>query len=155
MISNQGIEPVIQRCAKFFAWGLKQPIRTASGEAEFAEMAEDMMKFCNNQDDDEEIINVRPGSKPSFQFKESALGGRVGSFLDELKASNDQLEADMAAGVNHSMEVNESDSADEVIEMNLGLGVLEEKAHTGEEDSEQEEEKEAAAAEKKVLIEEL
>ena len=150
MVSNQGIEPLTQRCAKFFAWGLKQPIRTASAEAEFAEMVEDMMKFCNDQDEDEKIINVRPGVKPSFRFKESALGGQVGSFLEQLKASNDQLKADVAAGINHSMEVNESDSADEVIEMNLGLGVLEEKADTSVEDSE-----EQAVAEKKVLIEEL
>lgn len=142
------MEPITQRCAKFFAWGLKQPIRR------FVEPASDVGSVTDSEqlDSDEDsifddiqkhgkegspesdgVINFRPkNQKPSFKVDHSDLGSRVGSFLSEMKEANEQLEADVAAGNNHSLEVDDSDN--EHIEMNLGLGVLEEKADSSEDE---------------------
>jgi hypothetical protein len=73
----------------------------------------------------EEIINVKPNiQKPSFRFEPSSIASRLPGFLAEMKAANEQL----AAGNpdQHNMEILESDNTSEHIEMDLGLGVLEE-----------------------------
>lgn len=145
------MEPITQRCAKFFAWGLDQPIRRfvdpesdAGSFTDFEKLDSDEGSIFDDiqkhgkEDSPESVINFRPkNEKPSFKFNNSDLGDRVGSFLSEMKAANDQLEADMAAGKNHSLEVDDSDG--EHIEMNLGLGVLEEKADSSEDGGEVEE----------------
>jgi len=72
----------------------------------------------------EEIINVKPkNQKPSFRFEPSSIASMVPDFLAEMKAANEEL----AAGnpEQHSIELPESDATSEYIEMNLGLGVLE------------------------------
>lgn len=72
----------------------------------------------------EEIINVKPNNnKPSFRFEPSSIASRLPGFLAQMKAANDEL----AAGnpEQHIMELSDSDTASEHIEMNLGLGVLE------------------------------
>ena len=77
-----------------------------------------------SEDSEDEIINFRPtNQKPTFKFEPSTLGASLPSFLAELKSSNDVL----AAGVpnDQKFELSDSDSEEEHIEMNLGLGVLE------------------------------
>jgi hypothetical protein len=72
----------------------------------------------------EEIINVKPKmQKPSFRFEPSSIASRLPGFLAQMKAANEQL----AAGNpdQHNMEILESDTTSEHIEMDLGLGVLE------------------------------
>jgi hypothetical protein len=73
----------------------------------------------------EEIINVKPkNQKPSFRFEPSSIASRFPGFLAEMKAANEEL----AAGdpEQHNIELPECDTTSEYIEMNLGLGVLEE-----------------------------
>ena len=72
----------------------------------------------------EDIINVKPNNqKPSFRFEPSSIASRLPGFLAQMKAANDEL----ATGnpEQHIMELSDSDTASEHIEMNLGLGVLE------------------------------
>jgi hypothetical protein len=81
----------------------------------------------DSEDSEDEVINFRPGDqKPSFKFEPSALGASLPSFLAALKSSNDGL----AAGIpeDQKFELSNSDSDEPHIEMNLGLGVLEDTA---------------------------
>ncbi|KKZ62740.1 hypothetical protein EMCG_00326 [[Emmonsia] crescens] len=71
-----------------------------------------------------------PHLKPSIgRFNGSTLRNRLTSFLPELRAANEDLEKDIAAGNVAGVELDHSEDAEvdgEYIEMNLGLGVLEE-----------------------------
>ncbi|PGH33115.1 hypothetical protein GX50_04099 [[Emmonsia] crescens] len=68
--------------------------------------------------------------KPSIgRFNGSTLRNRLTSFLPELRAANEDLEKEIAAGNVAGVELDHSEDAEvdgEYIEMNLGLGVLEE-----------------------------
>lgn len=78
----------------------------------------------SDDEDNDEIINFQPrNNKPVFKFEKSTLTERLGSFVEELKDANEKLVGE--GGPNLSMEMNDSDGG-EHIEMNLGLGVLEE-----------------------------
>jgi hypothetical protein len=163
------MEPITQRCVKFFAWGLKQRIRSTEDESteaiestdvtestveneDYDEIFDDVQQYGmaeedGSSDSDDEIINVRPlNAKPTMRFSESSLGSRLGSFLTEMKGANEKLLADVESGDNPSFEL--SDSEEGHIEMNLGLGVLEEKAEDAEQDT-------TTEAERSVIIEEL
>ena len=94
------------------------------------------------EDSSDEVINFKPTyNKPSFHFEPSTIASQLPSFLSELKAANDALDA------SQMLELDEEDVG-EYIEMNLGLGVLEEKHLTSEDEDE-------AEAEKSVLIKEI
>ncbi len=75
--------------------------------------------------------NERP--KISLELiKDSTVASRLPGFLAQMHAANQELEEEKSAGTlaNRRIELDESDSAAEGvqhIEMNLGLGVLEEK----------------------------
>ena len=78
-------------------------------------------------EDDTEILTVRGTEKPRIGYMGAAeapvdLKARLASFLPQMAEANHELERDMAG---QSMEVVEDGEAH--IEMNLGLGVLEEK----------------------------
>ena len=135
-----------QRCAKFFAWGLKQaiysikvesaadtpklaaakPVDDVESEEEEDNSDYDELNLEDSDDEEEdEIINFKPlDQKPKFNFEKSSLGERLGSFISDIKGANDELKAGLQAGHNVSMEL--TDSEEEHVEMNLGLGVLEE-----------------------------
>jgi len=73
----------------------------------------------------EEIINVKPEmQKPNFRFEPSSIASRLPGFLTEMKKANEQLAAENPD--QYRMEIVESDATSEHIEMDLGLGVLEE-----------------------------
>ncbi|RDL39564.1 uncharacterized protein BP5553_03904 [Venustampulla echinocandica] len=73
----------------------------------------------------EEITNVRPlNQKPCFRFQPSSLANTLPGFLASMKAANDVLATGESG--EHKIELSESDSDQPHIEMNLGLGVLEE-----------------------------
>ncbi|KAF4631016.1 hypothetical protein G7Y89_g7123 [Cudoniella acicularis] len=73
----------------------------------------------------EEIVNFRPtNQKPTFRFEPSSIASRLPDFLAAMKASNEELASGSA---NKKIELSDNESNDgEHIEMNLGLGVLEE-----------------------------
>jgi hypothetical protein len=103
---------------------------------EYRAIMEDMLEFdvvdTDESSSDEEIINVIPmRSKPTFKFEPSALAARLPSFVEDLKTANEKLKD---AG-DLSVEVDD-DYEGPHIEMALGLGVLEEKADSSEEEDE-------------------
>ena len=76
---------------------------------------------------DDEIINFRPANqKPSFKFEPSSIGASLPAFLATLKAANEELATGGPA--DSKFELSDSDSEGQHIEMNLGLGVLEQTA---------------------------
>ncbi|KAJ4290461.1 hypothetical protein N0V90_010678 [Kalmusia sp. IMI 367209] len=94
-----------------------------------------------NEDEDEhaqqsgeEVVNLRAnrGNKPKFKIADDVEDIRpfLKDFLPKLKAANEELEAQKKAGRIQSSEVageENEDNEEQYIEMNLGLGVLEEK----------------------------
>lgn len=73
----------------------------------------------------EEIINFRPSNqKPTFRFEPSSIAAGLPAFLAAMKASNEEL---VSGKADKKMELSDDDSGEgEHIEMDLGLGVLEE-----------------------------
>lgn len=97
---------------------------TSEDEDEENSEYEELNLDDDESDSDDEIINFQPrDKKPTFKFEPSNLSERLGSFVSELKGANEQLVAE--GGANLSMELTDSDEG-EHIELNLGLGVLEE-----------------------------
>lgn len=88
----------------------------------------------------EGIVNFQPlNKKPCFKFSpSSSLTSRLPDFLSSMKAANDSLQADIVAGKqSHLLEINEDAEHEDkeerpYIEMDLGLGVLEETARRSE-----------------------
>ncbi|EEH40953.1 hypothetical protein PAAG_02929 [Paracoccidioides lutzii Pb01] len=78
------------------------------------------------------LPRLEPRSKPTIRrFNNSSLRNKLASFLPELKAANKDLEKEIAAGNVARVELDHNEDAEvdgEYIEMNLGLGVLEEQA---------------------------
>ncbi|KAK2853333.1 hypothetical protein FQN49_005166 [Arthroderma sp. PD_2] len=88
-------------------------------------------------------------SRPSAHIpNNSALRARLASFLPSLKAANEDLERDIAAGKMMGLEVDsEEEGQGQYIEMNLGLGVLQEgEDEDGEQSSEENESSESSAS---------
>lgn len=91
----------------------------------------------NDSDSSNEVVNFQPLSKkPRYEFTPSSgLSSKLPGFLASMKAANDSLQADIIAGKQeHRLEIDDAiDSKGEnerpYIEMDLGLGVLEEKAN--------------------------
>ena len=144
------MDVLAQRCAKFFAWGLQQSIKShveppttevitievtatevttkvpeedASTESEEEDNSDYEELNLDEEDSDsseDEIVNFQPlDKKPSFKHEKSGMASRLDSFLAEMKTANEELNAE-----DGNMEVTDSD--EEHIEMNLGLGILEE-----------------------------
>jgi hypothetical protein len=86
----------------------------------------------------DEVTNLRPGRKPEIR-KEHArkdLLEKIRSFLPELEEANEQLEKERAAGTLDERNIEVYDEDGQHIEMNLGLGVLEEKVESQDSDDE-------------------
>ena len=84
----------------------------------------------SSDESDESITNVRPlNQKPSFKFDRStsSIASKLPSFLEQLKRSNDELLTGDAPISGFELDNEDEESTGEHIEMNLGLGVLEER----------------------------
>ncbi|KAJ5658412.1 uncharacterized protein N7484_002061 [Penicillium longicatenatum] len=77
------------------------------------------------------IPNVSGRPKPQIHKMQgnSELLARLSAFLPQMKSANEELEKDIAAGKDVVMD--DEDENKDYIEMNLGLGVLEEKRDNG------------------------
>jgi hypothetical protein len=115
-------------------------------ESELSESSEDPSSESSSEEDSDDsdsdvetegedmVVNLRAnrGKKPKMKPpKQEELGPDIRhflkDFLPQLKASNEQLEADRKAGTLKGLEIDEEDAKDsQHIEMDLGLGVLEE-----------------------------
>lgn len=84
---------------------------------------------------DSEITKLRAGNMPTFSFdhfKESPVASILPEFLAQMEAANKELEIERAAGTLDARRLEIDDTKDgsesgQYIEMNLRLGVLEEK----------------------------
>jgi len=125
---------------------------TASSSDDSSATSDSDASTSDEDSDEEEIATVKPGSKPNFSARVASgapsLEDRLKSFLPQLAEANSKLQQ---GGENEfSMEVVREDEPH--IEMDLGLGVLEEtNGKEGEEDSEDEdrEDGEAGSPERK------
>ncbi|KAJ5806487.1 uncharacterized protein N7503_004089 [Penicillium pulvis] len=77
------------------------------------------------------IPNISGRPKPQIHRIQgnSELLARLSAFLPQMKSANEELEKDIAAGKDVVMD--DEDENKDYIEMNLGLGVLEEKRDNG------------------------
>lgn len=113
--------------------------------SEMSDSSEEPSSESSSEDEDEEesdtetqaepkVENLRAnrGQKPEMRFNKDEMGPDIRTFLKDflpqLKAANDELEAERKAGTlkNRKIEA-EGEEDGQYIEMNLGLGVLEEK----------------------------
>ncbi|KAJ5226227.1 hypothetical protein N7468_007452 [Penicillium chermesinum] len=61
----------------------------------------------------------------------SDLMARLSAFLPQIQSANEQLEKEIAEGHGQNLVLDNADEGSDYIEMNLGLGVLEEKSGDG------------------------
>ncbi|QDS77191.1 hypothetical protein FKW77_002459 [Venturia effusa] len=94
--------------------------------------------------DDEGVTNLRPGTKPNMQLA-SLKGGllqRLKTFIPELAAANQELDKERLDGTIERRNIEQVDEGEgPFIELDLGLGVLEEKSggiNTSKQDSDSE-----------------
>ncbi|ELR05600.1 hypothetical protein VC83_07675 [Pseudogymnoascus destructans] len=110
-----------------------------------SESEEDRQNETENKTN--KVMNVQPmDRKPKFDFaslkSNSSLMNKLPGFLAEMDAANRELEAEKKAGTiaERRLEIDddeeEGEKAEQYIEMNLGLGVLEEKTSDSETSSE-------------------
>jgi len=100
---------------------------------------DDSLSNASARDDEltsDNITTLRPNNvRPNISLdliKDSAVASKLPGFLAQMRAANQELEEEKSAGTlaNRRIELDDSDSAiegEQHIEMNLGLGVLEEK----------------------------
>jgi len=92
----------------------------------------------SNEDKEEgdTIINVGGAKKPTMRLPTSDLKSRLSTFLPQLAAANAELEILKENGGLKDRQIdNVQDGEGDYIEMDLGLGVLEEKPDGGKESS--------------------
>ncbi|KAJ6278873.1 hypothetical protein J3E71DRAFT_369968 [Bipolaris maydis] len=79
------------------------------------------------------VVNLRAnrGTKPIMKLTKAEMGpdirGFLKDFLPRLKAANEELEAQKRAGTLRRLDAEDQEDGEPYIEMDLGLGVLEEK----------------------------
>ncbi|KAF5846336.1 hypothetical protein GGP41_003743 [Bipolaris sorokiniana] len=79
------------------------------------------------------VVNLRAnrGTKPIMKLTKAEMGpdirGFLKDFLPRLKAANEELEAQKRAGTLRRLDAEDQQEGEPYIEMDLGLGVLEEK----------------------------
>ncbi|EUC29203.1 hypothetical protein COCCADRAFT_40388 [Bipolaris zeicola 26-R-13] len=79
------------------------------------------------------VVNLRAnrGTKPIMKLTKAEMGpdirGFLKDFLPRLKAANEELEAQKRAGTLRRLDAEDQEEGEPYIEMDLGLGVLEEK----------------------------
>ncbi|KAJ4406834.1 hypothetical protein N0V91_004264 [Didymella pomorum] len=119
----------------------------ASGDesSELSESSEEPSDLSSSENEDEEstkmncaapaepdVVNLRAnrGQKPTYKLDEEDMGPDIRTFLKDflpqLKAANEELEAERKQGTLKKREIDavEGEDDEQYIEMNLGLGVL-------------------------------
>ncbi|RMZ71199.1 Cysteine ase [Pyrenophora seminiperda CCB06] len=146
---------------------------TSDSDSELSESSEepssDESSSEEEDDDDDEdtemeesegqngVVNLRAnrGKKPVMKLGDEDLGPDIRDFLKhflpQLKAANDELEAQKKAGTLQSLDAGPESEGEPYIEMNLGLGVLEEKDPNASSDSDSASDTEDGSEEKDVL----
>ncbi|KAL4809430.1 hypothetical protein BDV18DRAFT_80436 [Aspergillus unguis] len=99
----------------------------------------------NGLNNDEGITSLPARRKPNIcrLNQEPSLLSRLSAFLPQMKTANEDLEKEIAAGRAKDIQLDDEEEGEDqkdgqYIEMNLGLGVLEEKRPGDESDNEQE-----------------
>ncbi|KAF1924208.1 uncharacterized protein M421DRAFT_14286, partial [Didymella exigua CBS 183.55] len=122
-------------------------LNSGDESSELSESSEEPSDLSSSEDDDDidettkmdaetpeepEVVNLRAnrGQKPTYKLDEEGLGPDIRTFLKDflpqLKAANEELEAERKQGTLKKREIDAVDGEDDeqYIEMNLGLGVL-------------------------------
>ncbi|KAF1846881.1 uncharacterized protein K460DRAFT_278184 [Cucurbitaria berberidis CBS 394.84] len=103
------------------------------------------------------VVNLRAnrGKKPVMKLDKEEMGPDIRDFLKEflpqLKAANEELEAQKKAGTLKSLEATEDENEEQYIEMDLGLGVLEAKDPNAADSTDSESDTEDGEKEKDIL----
>ncbi|RJE25778.1 hypothetical protein PHISCL_01891 [Aspergillus sclerotialis] len=104
---------------------------SSGDDSDEEEEDEDSDEEADNNPSEEPLTNVPGRQKPRIHRVEKNLDilSRVSAFLPKMKDANESLEREIAAGRGADLRVDNVGEEDEgrYIEMNLGLGVLEEK----------------------------
>ncbi|CAA9959744.1 hypothetical protein PTMSG1_03152 [Pyrenophora teres f. maculata] len=127
---------------------------TSDSDSELSESSEEPSsdESSSEEEDDEDtemeeqegqdgVVNLRAnrGKKPVMRLGNEDLGPDIRDFLKDflpqLKAANEELEAQKKAGTLKSLDAGPEEEGEPYIEMNLGLGVLEEKDPNANSDS--------------------
>jgi hypothetical protein len=114
----------------------------STSDSDASSSSEESDASTSDEEDDDEIATIKPGTKPNFSARVASgapsLADRLKSFLPQMAEANSKLEQGDAN--EYSMEAVKDDEPH--IEMDLGLGVLEETNGKDAEDSDNEEEEE-------------
>lgn len=134
-----------------------EPATEEEEDNEEEEIFDDIFEFGKVDDDDssesEEVINFAPlDKKPTIRFEQSSMASRLSGFLADMERANQQLDEDIRSGKVSDYNLEIEDDAEEYIQMELGLGVLEEHVEGAEEEEDDDDD---VITEKKVLIEEI
>ncbi|EOA87169.1 uncharacterized protein SETTUDRAFT_153895 [Exserohilum turcica Et28A] len=103
------------------------------------------------------VVNLRAnrGNKPTMKLSALEMGpdirGFLKDFLPKLKAANEELDAQKKAGTLRSLDAGDQQDGEPYIEMDLGLGVLEEKDANATSDTDGESDTQDSNTEKDVL----
>jgi hypothetical protein len=115
---------------------------TSDSDASSSSGESDASTSEEEDEDEEEIATIKPGTKPNFSARVASgapsLADRLKSFLPQMAEANSKLEQGDAN--EYSMEAVKDDEPH--IEMDLGLGVLEETNGKDGEDSDDDEDEE-------------
>jgi len=136
----------------------EEPSSDESSSEEEDDDGEDTEMELEEPQSQDGVVNLRAnrGTKPIMKLGNEDLGpdirGFLKDFLPQLKAANEELEAQKKAGTLKSLEsVEGQDEGEPYIEMDLGLGVLEEKDPNADSDKDSASDAEDSDKEKDVL----
>ncbi|KAI4628475.1 hypothetical protein J4E83_003025 [Alternaria metachromatica] len=136
----------------------EEPSSDESSSEEEDDDGEDTEMELEEPQSQDGVVNLRAnrGTKPIMRLGDEDLGpdirGFLKDFLPQLKAANEELEAQKKAGTLKSLETVEGqDEGEPYIEMDLGLGVLEEKDPNADSDKDSASDAEDSDKEKDVL----
>jgi hypothetical protein len=114
----------------------------STSDSDASSSSEESDDSISEEDNDDEIATIKPGTKPNFSAQVASgapsLADRLKSFLPQMAEANSKLEQGDAN--EYSMEAVKDDEPH--IEMDLGLGVLEETNGKDGEDSDDDEDEE-------------
>ncbi|KAI9923588.1 hypothetical protein AWENTII_010072 [Aspergillus wentii] len=150
------LDPSHPSNAKYFQKPTRQILRNQDGDSSSSYESTSSEGESDSDDDEEEeeeddqdedmadasnhagpLPRVTAGQRPNIHRieKNSDILGRLSAFLPKMKDANEELQKEIAAGRGKDLRLDEVDENDRgrVIEMNLGLGVLEE-TRSGDED---------------------
>ncbi|CAG5182946.1 uncharacterized protein ALTATR162_LOCUS10414 [Alternaria atra] len=136
----------------------EEPSSDESSSEEEEDDGEDTEMELEEPKSQDGVVNLRAnrGKKPIMRLGDQDLGpdirGFLKDFLPQLKAANEELEAQKKAGTLKSLDSEEGhEEGEPYIEMDLGLGVLEEKDPNAKSDEDSASDTEDGDNEKDVL----